>query len=161
MKKNIAAVFENNLNFGGISHSISFFSSVEEAMKASHNVDDGGPHLATSIFQYAFPAKVATKSLEWVTALRKELPKNIDIIKTEYRPIMRKNYTGSTYPLVDGIEVEVRLGNFFRRNHSPFMNTKIRIGFFRDTEFGMDVIKQDYFYDVVDSKPETTKTKEV
>ena len=158
MNYKLAAIFEHNMNFSGVSQGISFYNTVEEADKeGSGEVDDGGPHPATVTFMYAFPSEVAYKAFEWREGIKSLLPEGIDIIKISYKPIMDMNHNKNTWPMVDGIEIELQLGSFFRKPDTPFTNTMLRVGFFKTTVFGAEVIKQDYFYKVLD--PKTQKKK--
>lgn len=146
MSKDIAAVFEKEINFGIMSQSIGFYDTVEQAIAASH---DGDSHRAANVFLYALSAHVAWKSTEWVDSIRKKLPNGVSITNLEYRPIMRKDYSGGTYPYVDGIEVELAIGDFFGIGiTSPFANTKIRAGFLQVNESGADMVRQDHVYEI-------------
>jgi len=157
MNYKLAAIYEHNMNFGGVSQGISFWNTIEEAQKeGSGDVDDGGPHPATVSFCFAFPYEVAEKMLKWREEIVKLFPEGIDAIKTSYKPIMRMNHQADTWPMVDGVEIELRLGSYFMKPDTPFTNTILKVGFFKTSEFGVSNVKQNYFYEVV-SKP--TKKK--
>ena len=136
-KKNTAAVFENKLNFGKVSQSISFFHTLEEAKQASKE---------SHTFQYTFHSKVATKSVDWVAEVKKILPKNVEIEEVLYKPIMASHSVRTPFPMVDGIEVTIKLR---AEPHSAFAGTLVTAGFYKDKKFGIDVVKSDSSYKVV------------
>lgn len=148
MAYEIAVVFKHEMNFGNVSHSISFCNTIEDISKIPINMDNGIPQSRTLL--YAFPAEVAEKMLEWRNSVSKLLPENVDIIETTYKPIMRRYYVKAPFPMVDGIETELRLGSFSDHQVSAFTHVKLKVGFFKMVKFGNSVIKQDYLYQVVE-----------
>ena len=137
-KKKIAAVFENKLNFGRVSHSISFFHTLEEAKQASKE---------SHTFQYAFSSKVFTKSVDWVTHIKKILPKGVGIAEALYKPVMSVSSNSVPFPMVDGVELTLKLSS--EEEHSAFVGTLVTSGFYKDKKFGMDVVKSGDSYKVV------------